>query len=179
LGLLLADVAIYLHKSSKCKVPTCCKDFVDTAITTSGAGAAAFMVFLVLVLFVLCLKGMMSLVEEYESLSFCMEEDKGDCLLLKQFSIFTVAALVVPPVAMTLTCVEGRDVMGALHFNGAFMIPFIHGSLPIILYRNMRQYHLQDLAISSISSLPQVCWVQENYVLSDKRLFKIHHGLQT
>jgi hypothetical protein len=36
------------------------------------------------------------------------------------------------------------------------MIPFLKGSLPIILYRRMRQYQLQDLAVSSISILPQV-----------------------
>ena len=42
LGLLLADVAINLHKSSKCKVPSRSKDFVDTATTTSGARAVAF-----------------------------------------------------------------------------------------------------------------------------------------
>jgi hypothetical protein len=36
------------------------------------------------------------------------------------------------------------------------MIPFLKGSLPIISYRNMRQYQLQDLAVSSIRSLPQV-----------------------
>jgi hypothetical protein len=41
-GLLLADIAITLHKFSECKVPSSFKDFVDTATTTSGAGAAAF-----------------------------------------------------------------------------------------------------------------------------------------
>ena len=51
-----------------------------------------------------------------------------------------------------------------LHFNvngnEAFIIPFHfhyqHGLLPIILYRRVRQYQLQDLAISFISNLPQV-----------------------
>jgi hypothetical protein len=42
LGLLLADVAINLHESSECKVPSRSKDFVDTATTTSGASAVAF-----------------------------------------------------------------------------------------------------------------------------------------
>jgi hypothetical protein len=51
---------------------------------------------------------------------------------------------------------EGGDLMGALHFNGAFMIPFLYGLIPIILYRSVRQYHLQDLAISTISSFLQV-----------------------
>jgi hypothetical protein len=36
------------------------------------------------------------------------------------------------------------------------MIPFVKGQLPMILYRSMMQYQLQDLAVSSISILPQV-----------------------
>jgi hypothetical protein len=36
------------------------------------------------------------------------------------------------------------------------MIPFLKRSLTIILYRNMRQYQLQDLAVASISILQQV-----------------------
>jgi hypothetical protein len=42
------------------------------------------------------------------------------------------------------------------HFNGngAFITPFLYNLLPMIVYRSMRQYQLQDLAISSISSLP-------------------------
>jgi hypothetical protein len=152
LGFLLADIAINLHKSSECKVPNSFKDFVDTATTANGAGAAAFTAFLA----VLCLMAFMSLAEEYESLSSCTEEDKGNCSLLNQFLIPTVAAFVMPLVAMALTFVEGRDFTGALHFNGAFMIPFPYGLLPIILYRSMRQYQLQDLALSSISSFLQV-----------------------
>jgi hypothetical protein len=42
LVLLLADVAINLHKSSECKVPSRSKDFVDTATTASGARAVVF-----------------------------------------------------------------------------------------------------------------------------------------
>ena len=53
-----------------------------------------------------------------------MEEYNGDCPLSNQFLIPTVAASVMPPVAVTLDFVEGGDFMGALHFNGAFMIPF-------------------------------------------------------
>jgi hypothetical protein len=82
----------------------------------------------------------MSLAEEYESLSPRTEEDKGKRPLLNQFSIPTVAALVMPPVAVALAFVEGRDFMGSLHFNGAIMIPFLYGLLPIILYRSLRQY---------------------------------------
>jgi hypothetical protein len=85
-----------------------------------------------------------------------MEEDKDDCPLSNQFLISTVAALVMPLVAVALAFVEGGILTGALHLNGAFMIPFLYGFLPIILYRSMRQYQLQDLTIPTISSLPQV-----------------------
>jgi len=141
LGLLLVDVAINLHGSSnKCKVLSSFKDFVDTATTASGGGATAFTAFLVLAFFILCLTAIMPLAEEYKSLSSRTEEDKGYCPLLNQFSIPTVAALVMPPVAVALAFVKGGDFMGALHFNGAFMIPFLYGLLPIILYRSVRQY---------------------------------------
>ncbi len=42
LGLLLADIAINLHESYECKVPSRSKDFVDMATTASGARAVAF-----------------------------------------------------------------------------------------------------------------------------------------
>jgi hypothetical protein len=125
---------------------------VDTAATASGAGAAAFTAFLV----VFCLTAIMSPAEDYESLSSCMEEDKGNCPLSNQFLIPTVAALVIPLVAVALAFVEGEDFTGALHFNEAFMIPFLYSLLPIILYRSVLQYQLQDLAIPSISSFLQV-----------------------
>jgi hypothetical protein len=49
LGLLLADVAINLHESSdEWEVLSSFKDFVDTATTASGAGAATFTAFLAL-----------------------------------------------------------------------------------------------------------------------------------
>ncbi len=126
------DIAINLHKSSECEVLSSCKDFVDTAPTSSGAGAAAFTVFLVLVLFVLCLTAIISLAEEYESLFSPTEEDKSNHHLLNQFLIptVTVADSVMPPVAVALAFVEGGDFTGALHFNGAFMIPFLYGLFP-------------------------------------------------
>ncbi len=155
LGCLLADVAINLHESfDKCEVLSSFKDFLDTATTASGAGAAAFTAFLAF--FVLCLTAIMSLAEEYKSLLSHTEEDKGNCPLLNWFSIPTVAALVMPLVAMVLDFMEGGDLTCAHHFNWAFMIPFLKRSLTIILYRNMRQYQLQDLAVASISILQQV-----------------------
>jgi hypothetical protein len=89
----------------------------------------------------------MFLAEDFESLFSCTEKDKGDCPLSNQFSI-PVAVLVMSPVAVALTFMEGIDLTGALHFNGAFMIPFLYGLLHIMLHRGMRQYQ----AISSISS---------------------------
>jgi hypothetical protein len=179
LGFFLVDIAINFHKSFECKMPSSCKDFMDMATTASGAWAAAFTAFLALAIFILCFAAIMLLAEEYKSLSSRMEEDKGKCLLLNQLSIPTVAALVIPPVALVLAFVEGGDLTGILHFNGAFMIPFLYGLLPIILHRSTRQHQLQELAISLISSLPQVCWVQEHNVLLNKRFFKIYHGCQS
>ncbi len=152
------DIDINLHESSnKCEVLSSFKDFVDTATTASSTGAAAFTAFLALGFFVLCLTSIMSLAEEYKSLfSRSTEEDKGNCPLLNQFSIPTVAASVMPLVAMVLDFMEGGHLTDAHHFNLAFMIPFLKRSLPIILYRSMRRYQLQDLAVSSISILPQV-----------------------
>jgi hypothetical protein len=120
LGLLLADVSINLHDSSdECKELSSFKDFVDTATTASGAGAAAFTAFLVLALlfFLLCLTAIMPLAEEYKSLFSRTEEDNGNCPLLNQFSIPTVAASVMPLVAMALDFMEGGDLTGAHHFN--------------------------------------------------------------
>jgi hypothetical protein len=128
-GLLLADVAINLHKSSKCEVPSSFNDFVDMATTASSAGATAFVAFLALARFILCLMAIVLLAEEYKSMFPYTEEDKGNCPVLNQFLIPTVAALVMTLVAMAFAFVEGEDITGALHFNGAFMTPFLHGLL--------------------------------------------------
>jgi hypothetical protein len=63
----MVNIAINLCRSSKCKVPSSFKDFVNMATTASGARAAAFTVFLALALFVLYLKSIMLLTEEYKS----------------------------------------------------------------------------------------------------------------
>ncbi len=107
--------------------------------TASDAGAAAFAAFSASALFVSCLTAVMSLAEEYESLFSRTEEDGGDCPVSNRFSIPAVAASVMPPVAVALAFAEGGDLTGALHFNGAFIMPFLYGLLPIILYRSVRQ----------------------------------------
>jgi hypothetical protein len=48
-----------------------------------------------------------------------------------QFSIPTVAALVMPLVVVALLFAEGGDLTGALQFNGAFTILILYGLLPI------------------------------------------------
>jgi hypothetical protein len=180
LGLLLANVAITLHKSSECKVLSSVKYFVDTATTTSGTWTAAFTAFLALALYVLCLTGIMLLAEEYKSLSSCTKEDKGNCLLSNQFLIPTVAALVMPPAAVALALVEGGDLMGALHFNEDFMIPFLYGLLPIIYHKDGRGHSSLETWLSlQYAACHKFCCVQEHYVLLDKRLFKKYHGFQT
>jgi hypothetical protein len=62
LGLLLADIAINLHKFSECEVRSSFKDFMDmaTTATATGARAAVIMAFLV----VLYLTAMMSLAQK-------------------------------------------------------------------------------------------------------------------
>jgi hypothetical protein len=111
------------------------KDFVDTATTASCTGAAAFRAFLVMAIFVLCLMAFMWLDEEYKSLFSCTEEDKVNCPLLNQFSIPTVVASVMSLVTVALAFVEGKDLMGTLYFNGAFMIPFLYGITHHIIQR--------------------------------------------
>jgi hypothetical protein len=59
----------------------------------------------------------MSLAEEYKSLFSHTKENKGNCPLLNQFAIPTVAASVMPLVAMALDLMEGGDLTGAHHFN--------------------------------------------------------------
>jgi hypothetical protein len=58
------------------------------------------------------------------------EEDKGNCPLSNQFLIPAVAASVIPPVAVVLAFREGRVLMGALHFNEAFIISFYTAYYP-------------------------------------------------
>jgi hypothetical protein len=82
-GLLLVDVAINLHKSSKWEVLSSFKDFIDMDTTAIGAGAVIFTAFLVLAHFVLCLTAIMLLAEEYKSLFSHMEEDNGNSTLSK------------------------------------------------------------------------------------------------
>jgi hypothetical protein len=66
------------------------------------------------------------LAEEYKSLFSRTEEDKGNCHLLNQISIPTVAALVMPLVTVVLAFVEGGYITSTLHFDQAFMIPFLY-----------------------------------------------------
>ncbi|KAL3790826.1 hypothetical protein ACHAW5_008759 [Stephanodiscus triporus] len=123
--------------------------------TASSAGAAAFAAFSASALFVSCLTAVMSLAKDYESIFSSTVENDYDFPLL-QFSIPAVAASVIPPVAVALAFSRGGDITAALHFNGAIIVPFLYGLLPIVLHRGVRQVQGQDSAIPSISSVPQV-----------------------
>jgi hypothetical protein len=152
---------------------------MDTATTASGARAAALTVFLALALFVLCLTAIMLLAEEYKSLFSCMEEDKGNCPLSKPVLNPHCGCLGDAP-----GC-HGARFCGGLRSHGRPSFQWsIHDFIFIQLItqhfiQNYEAILLQDLlAISSISSLP-LCWMEEHYVLLDKRLFKMYHGFQT
>jgi amino acid permease len=119
----------------------------------SSAGAIAFTAFSASALFVSSLTAVMSLAEEYESIfsktSVKDDDEDGDCPLSNQFSIPAVAASVLPSLVVAILCAEGGDLTGALHFNGAVIIPYLYGVLPIILFKSVRTLHLPT------SSLPQ------------------------
>lgn len=119
----------------------------------SSAGAIAFTAFSASTLFVSSLMAVMSLAEEYESIfskKIVKDDDEdGDCPLSNQFSIPAVAASVFPSLVVALVCAEGGDLTGALHFNGAVIIPYLYGVLPIILFKSVRMLQIPK------SSLPQ------------------------
>ncbi len=93
------------------------QELCGTATIASGAVAAVFAAFLALALFLFCLMAIMLLAKECKSLVSCTKEDKGNGPLSNQFLISTVAALVMPLVAVALAFVEGEDLTGALYFN--------------------------------------------------------------
>ena len=63
-----------------------------------------------------------------------------------------------PPVAVALACAEGGELTGALHFNGAFITPFLYGLLPILLIQSMQEKEAGDNNVAGLPSfsLPQV-----------------------
>jgi hypothetical protein len=141
-SLLLVDVAINLHKSSKCKVPSSFKDFMDMATTASGAGAAAFMAFLALELFVLCLMVIMPLAEEYKSLFSCTEEDKGNCPLSK------------PVLDPHCGCLDDDPICHGTHFCGGAISSIC--SLPQVLLGAGTLWALRQEIVQDISWLPNL-----------------------
>jgi hypothetical protein len=118
----------------------------------SSAGAIAFTTFSASALFVSSLTAVMSLAEEYESIfskkSVKDDDEDGDCRLSNQFSIPAVAASVLPSLVVAVLCAEGGDLTGALHFNGAVIIPYLYGVLPIILYNSVRTMQPQTKSLS-------------------------------
>lgn len=107
--------------------------------TSNGAGAAAFTAFSVSALIGSCITAVMSLAEEYESIISRKMDDDDPCPVTNRFSTPAVAAAMVPSVAVALAYSNGGDLTGALHFNGAFITPFLYGLLPIILYNSVQK----------------------------------------
>lgn len=107
--------------------------------TSCGAGAAAFTAFSVSALVGSCVTAVMSLAEEYESIISRKSDNDDLCPVTNRFSTTAVVAAMVPSVAVALACSNGEDLTGALHFNGAFITPFLYGLLPIILYNSARK----------------------------------------
>jgi hypothetical protein len=125
---------------------------LDNSIGSSAAGAIAFTTFSASALFVSSLTAVMSLAEEYESIfskkSVKDDDEDGDCRLSNQFSIPAVVASVLPSLVVAVLCAEGGDLTGALHFNGAVIIPYLYGVLPIILYNSVRTMQPQTKSLS-------------------------------
>jgi tyrosine-specific transport protein len=125
--------------------------------TSSGAGAAAFTAFSVSALVGSCITAVMSLAEEYESIISRKVDDDDPCLVTNRFSTPAVAAAMLPSVAVALAYSNGGDLTGALHFNGAFITPFLYGLLPIILYNSVQRLNGGTEGHSLFwSRLPQV-----------------------
>ncbi|KAL9188309.1 hypothetical protein ACHAXT_006687 [Thalassiosira profunda] len=124
----------------------------------NDAGAAAFTAFSASALVGSCVAATMSLAEEYDSIISSATEDDGSCQLTDKFSLPAVALSMAPPVAVALACAEGGELTGALHFNGAFITPFLYGLLPILLIQSMEEKEAGDNNVAGLPSfsLPQV-----------------------
>jgi len=123
----------------------------------SGAGAAAFTAFSASALVGSCVAAVMSLCEEYESIiAGVVEDGEENCPVENRFSLPAVALSMAPPTAVALAFAKGGDLTGALHFNGAFITPFLYGLLPIILFQSVQNNEANDDNIPVSLSFPQV-----------------------
>ncbi len=115
---------------------------MDKLTTASGARAAAFMAFLALALFVLCLTVIMSLAEEYESLFTGTEEDKGNRSLSKS---------VLDP---HCGCLGDDPICRGTHFCGGAIFSIC--SLPQVLLGAGTCWALGQKIVQDISWLPNL-----------------------
>jgi tyrosine-specific transport protein len=120
----------------------------------SGAGAAAFVAFSASALVGSSVAAVMSLAEEYESILTKVVDQDDSCPLKNKFSVPAVALSMAPPVALALAYSNGGDLTCALHFNGAFITPFLYGLLPVLLHQRVTE--TEEVDGISLSSLPQV-----------------------
>ena len=75
-----------------------------------------------------------------------------------KFSPVSVGASMALPAAVGVAFANGGDLTGALHFNGAFITPFLYGLLPIILYQSVHKSEGSDKGsgLPLFSNMPQV-----------------------
>ncbi len=144
-SLLLVDIAMNLHKSSKSR----CQAALRTLWTWPPLpAAAAFTAFLVLAFFVLCLTVIMSLAEEYESLFSCTEEDKGNCPLSK------------PVLNPHCGCLGDNPICHGTHFCGGYLF-YMQLATSFVGCRNImgsqtrdRSRYIMDSKLNGMMFLP-------------------------
>ena len=129
-----------------------------SAVESNGVGAAAFTTFTASALVGSCIPAAMSLAEETESLFSANSEDDDNCVMKNKFSPVSVGASMALPAAVGVAFANGGDLTGALHFNGAFITPFLYGLLPIILYQSVHKSEGSDKGsgLPLFSNMPQV-----------------------
>jgi len=129
---------------------------VESSTASSSAGALAFDVFTASALVGSCIPSVMCLAEETESIFSSMNDDEDNCPVKTKYSPISVAAPMIPSVAIGLAYSKGGDLTEALHFNGAFITPLLFGLLPVILYQSVHKNDDTTDNNSVFGKLPQV-----------------------
>ena len=122
-------------------------------LTTSGAGAAALAAFSASALIGSCIACIMSLAEEYQSLTSTIFSDDEQSSVKDKFSIPAVILSVAPPTAVVLATECSDELgLGLLHFCGAIITPFLYGLLPTILYQTISKKDGESASSPSLQS---------------------------
>ena len=129
---------------------------VESSTASSSAGALAFDAFTASALVGSCIPSVMCLAEETESIFSSMNDDEDNCPVKTKYSPVSVAASMIPSVAIGLAYSKGGDLTEALHFNGAFITPLLFGLLPVILYQSVHKNDGTTDNNSIFGNLPQV-----------------------